>query len=101
VPVVLGTATDLFLVDTPNVFVILGLRALCFLRTGAVARLQYLDKGLPLVLAFIGGKMVIPPRVHIPVRASLGVVFVILGGTVTASLISKPPASKVDCPRAG
>lgn len=91
VPAVLGITTDLFIVYTSNVFAILGLRALYFLLTGAVARLQYLDKGLALVLAFIGGKMVVSPWVHIPVLASLAVVFAILGATVAASLMSKPP----------
>ncbi len=91
VPAVLGITTDLFIVYTSNVFAILGLRALYFLLTGAVARLQYLDKGLALVLAFIGGKMVASPWVHIPVWASLAVVFAILGTTVAASLMVPPP----------
>ena len=94
VPAVLGITADLFIVYTSNVFAILGLRALYFLLTGAVARLQYLDKGLALVLAFIGGKMVASPWVHIPVWASLAVVFAILGATVAASLMTKPPPAE-------
>ena len=92
VPAVLGITTDLFVVYTSNVFAILGLRALYFLLTGAVARLRFLDKGLALVLAFIGGKMVASPWIHVPVWASLAVVFGILGATVIASLMAGPPA---------
>ena len=93
IPAVFGITHDPFIVYTSNVLAILGLRALYFLLAGVIDRLRFLDEGLAVVLAFIGGKMVGEPWLHIPVSASLGVV----GGVLLISLLASlliPPKKK-------
>jgi tellurite resistance protein TerC len=84
IPAVFGITRDPFIVYTSNVFAILGLRALYFLLAGVIDRLHYLDEGLAFVLAFIGGKMIAEPWLHIPVGISLGVV----GGVLLIALLA-------------
>ena len=50
-------------------------------------RFHYLPVGLGLVLAFVGVKMVIGGHYPIPIGWSLGVVAVLLAGSVAASLL--------------
>lgn len=67
VPACLGITQDMFLVYTSNVFAILGLRALFFLLQGVLESIPGLQAGLALVLAFVGGKMILIyawPNVH-------------------------------------
>ena len=93
IPAVFGITRDPFIVYTSNVLAILGLRALYFLLAGVIDRLRFLDEGLAVVLAFIGGKMVGEPWLHIPVSVSLGVV----GGVLLISLLASlliPPKKK-------
>ena len=93
IPAVFGITHDPFIVYTSNVLAILGLRALYFLLAGVIDRLRFLDEGLAVVLAFIGGKMVGEPWLHIPVSVSLGVV----GGVLLISLLASlliPPKKK-------
>jgi tellurite resistance protein TerC len=59
VPACLGITQDMFIVYTSNVFAILGLRALFFLLQGVLEAIPGLQAGLSLVLAFVGGKMIL------------------------------------------
>jgi len=87
IPAVFGVTRDVFIVYTSNIFAIFGLRALCFLVASLVRRLHYLKPALALVLAFIGGKMILGDRVPISDMLSLAVVGGILAVAALASWI--------------
>jgi tellurite resistance protein TerC len=90
IPAVLGVTSDPFVALTSNLFAVLGLRALFFLVADLLARLRHLKTGLALVLAFVGGRMVLSFALDVPPVASLLVVVSILGGAALASLRSSP-----------
>jgi tellurite resistance protein TerC len=87
IPAVFGVTRDVFIVYSSNIFAIFGLRALCFLVASLVRRLHYLKPALALVLAFIGGKMILGDRVPISDMLSLAVVGGILAVAALASWI--------------
>ena len=90
IPAVFGVTHDPFLVFTSNMFAILGLRALYFLLADFMDRFHYLKYGLGLVLAFVGTKMLIAGFYHVPIGLSLGVIVLLLGGSVVASFLFPP-----------
>lgn len=85
---------DPFIVFTSNIFAIMGLRALYFLLADVADRFHLLKYGLAMVLTFIGAKMLIAPWYHVPVQASLGIVAVLIGASVVASLIATRKVTK-------
>jgi tellurite resistance protein TerC len=95
IPAIFGITTNTFIVYTSNVFAILGLRSLYFLLAGVVEKFHYLKIGLSIVLAFVGVKMLAEGFVkeqfglgkETIIFVSLGVVFVVLAGSVVASLL--------------
>jgi tellurite resistance protein TerC len=112
VPAVLAVSDDAFIVYSSNAFAILGLRALYFLLSGLLEKFHYLSKGLAIILAFIGVKLVLQAThkvittsiPEIPSLLSLGVIIVLLGGSIVLSLL-KPQAAdplepSADGPRA-
>jgi tellurite resistance protein TerC len=90
IPAILAISQDTFIVFTSNVFALLGLRSMFFALAGASEKLCYLKVGLGAVLMFVGVKMVASGVVHVPAFASLGVIAVILGVAVAASLRRAP-----------
>jgi len=86
IPAIFAVTNDPFIVYTSNVFAILGLRSLYFLLAGVVDKFYYLKLGLSVVLVFVGIKMTIVDIYKIPVGLSLGVIFIILAISITASL---------------
>jgi tellurite resistance protein TerC len=84
---IFAVTTDPFIVLTSNVFAILGLRSLYFVLSGAAERFKYVQPGLALVLVFVGVKMVISDWVKIPVLVSLGVIVLLVGGSIAASMV--------------
>ncbi|MCR6668277.1 MAG: TerC family protein [Methyloversatilis sp.] len=86
IPAIFAITTDPFIVLTSNVFAILGLRSMYFLLADMADRFSLLKYGLALVLVFVGTKMLLIDLVKIPVLLSLGVVAVIIGGSVVLSL---------------
>ncbi|MFC5953104.1 TerC family protein [Streptomyces pratens] len=103
VPAVLAVSDDAFIVYTSNAFAILGLRALYFLLAGLLDRFHYLSKGLAIILAFIGVKLVLQashktistsvPEISSPV--SLAVIVVVLAASVAISLLRPAPPHPV------
>jgi tellurite resistance protein TerC len=87
VPAILAVTRDPFIVYTSNVFALLGLRALFFFLAGSVGLFRYLQAGLCAGLMFVGGKLLISEYVHIPIEISLGVLAVVLAGSVVASIL--------------
>jgi tellurite resistance protein TerC len=57
IPAVFAISQDPMIIYTSNIFAVLGLRALFFLLRGAVAKFEYLQQGIAIVLVFIGAKM--------------------------------------------
>jgi tellurite resistance protein TerC len=112
VPAVLAVSDDPFIVYSSNAFAILGLRALYFLLAGLLAKFHYLSKGLAIILAFIGVKLVLQAGhkvistsiPEIPSLVSLGVIIVVLTGSIILSLRSpqpeEDPAPELDEPAA-
>ncbi len=117
IPAVFGLTKEPYLVFTANAFALLGLRQLYFLLSGLLDRLVYLGKGLAVVLAFIGVKLVLE-ALHtneldfvnggepvawvpqLPSWLSLGVIIVTLAVTTLASLLaSRSRGSVAGTPR--
>jgi tellurite resistance protein TerC len=90
IPAVFGVSSDPFIVYTSNIFAILGLRSLYFALAGMMERFHHLKVGLALVLAFVGGKMLLAGVFKVPIGWSLGVVLLLLAGSVAASLLFPP-----------
>jgi len=101
VPAVLALSRDPFVIFSSNAMAILGLRSLYFMLAGARSTLVHLNKGLGVILFYVGVKMIIADWIHIPTLVSLGVIAVVLTITVIASLHTnkkrggppKPPGS--------
>jgi tellurite resistance protein TerC len=87
IPAVFAVTEDPFIVLTSNIFAVLGLRALYFVLAGVLGKFRYLKIGLALVLAFVGLKMVLSKIYPIPVGVSLGVVLLLLVGSILFSLL--------------
>ena len=95
IPAIFGITTNPFIVYTSNVFAILGLRSLYFLLAGVVEKFHYLKFGLSIVLTFVGVKMLTEGYVmkytglskEAVIAGSLGVVAIVLVGSVAVSLM--------------
>lgn len=88
VPAVFGVTTDPFIVYTSNIFAIAGLRALFGVLSQAVSDLEYLEKAVAVVLAFIAVKLgaeAFDITLVTPLQ-SLAVVLTLLSGGVFLSL---------------
>ncbi|HEY5777794.1 MAG TPA: TerC family protein [Terrimicrobiaceae bacterium] len=101
IPAVLSITSNAFIVFTSNIFAILGLRSLYFALNGVMGLFRYLGLGLAIILVFIGSKMLLTSiHVHIPIGLSLGVIAVVLLGSVFASLaigtVSKGEAASAE-----
>lgn len=86
IPAIFAVTRDPFIVYTSNICAVLGLRALYFLLASIVDKFVYLKLGLSIVLIFIGAKMLLESFIHIPILAALGVVGVVLGTSILASV---------------
>jgi len=90
-PAVLALTQDRFVALSSNAFAVLGLRALYFMFADLHDRFRYLEPGLAIILAFVGLKMILEAGIgsltlHISTPISLGVIVVVLGGAITASM---------------
>lgn len=95
IPAILAITQDEFLVFSSNAFAILGLRALYFLLAGVKDRFVYLDRGLGVVLGFVGVKFILEGfDVHIPVGYSLGFIAVVLTITIWLSWRRSAPTAE-------
>src|SRR5690625_7847220 len=80
VPAVFAVSQDPFVIYTSNIFAILGLRSLYFALAALMHRFVYLRHALALVLAFIGGKIMLQPWLTLPAALSLGITLTLLAG---------------------
>jgi TerC family integral membrane protein len=88
IPAVFGVTQDPFIVYTSNMFAIASLRSLFAIIAVKMGELEYLEKAVAVVLAFIGCKMVLDVGldIEIPTSASLLVVVAALTAGVGLSL---------------
>jgi tellurite resistance protein TerC len=107
IPAIFGLTQDPFIVFTATIFALMGLRQLYFLLGGLLDRLVYLSRGLAVILAFIGAKLVLE-ALHtnevqwvnggdpvewapiIPIWLSLMVIIGVLAVTTVLSLVVAP-----------
>ena len=104
VPAIFALTREPLIVFTSNVCAILGLRAMYFLLAGAMERFHLIGYGLACVLIFVGLKMVWLNAAfdgHFPITWSLGIITLLIGGSVAASLAfpRRPAAGTVDIQR--
>jgi tellurite resistance protein TerC len=107
IPAIFGLTKDPFVVFTATIFALMGLRQLYFLLGGLLDRLVYLPKGLSVILAFIGVKLILEAlasnELHwvnggdpvdwapvVPIWMSLAVIGGVLVGTTLLSLFVPP-----------
>lgn len=95
IPAIFAITSDPFIVLTSNIFAILGLRAMYFLLADMADRFTYIKYGLALVLVFIGIKMILIDIYKIPVGISLGVVALLIGGSILISWVKTKPQEKI------
>lgn len=95
IPAIFGLTKSAYVITTANIFALMGLRQLYFLLAGLLSRLIYLSRGLSIILAFIGVKMILEalhgngidvPEVSLEV--SLGVIVTTLVFTAITSLVA-------------
>ncbi|TGK33841.1 TerC family protein [Leptospira gomenensis] len=95
IPAIFSITTDPLIVYTSNIFAILGLRSLYFMLSGVMELFVFLKRGVSLLLAFVGIKLLLPlfspyvfgHEVHIPILISLAVIV----GTLTLSILASVP----------
>jgi TerC family integral membrane protein len=64
IPAIFGLTSDAYIIFTANALALMGLRQLYFLIEGLLEKVVYLNKGLALILGFIGIKLVIEALHH-------------------------------------
>jgi tellurite resistance protein TerC len=88
IPAVFAISQNLFVVFTSNIFAIMGLRALFFLIENVLHRFHYLQKGLAVILLFIGLKMLLGIfGLHISSIASFSVIIFAFSASIILSTI--------------
>ncbi|TGL47592.1 TerC family protein [Leptospira wolffii] len=94
IPAIFSITQDSFIIYTSNVFAILGLRSLFFLLGGVMELFIYLKKGVALLLAFVGIKLLLPAFsgyvfgkvIHVSIEISLIVIVAALALSILASI---------------
>ncbi|MEQ9305689.1 MAG: TerC/Alx family metal homeostasis membrane protein, partial [Marinoscillum sp.] len=101
IPAAFAISQNEFVIYTSNIFAVMGLRAMFFLLANVLDKFYLLQKGLSIVLVFIGVKMMLEmeiiqqglgyvfgtDHVHIPIFVSFGVIMLLLIGSIVLSLI--------------
>lgn len=88
IPAAFAITQNEFVIYTSNIFAIMGLRAMFFLLANVLEKFYLLQKGLSVVLIFIGAKMLAEIiDLHIPIFLSFGVIIGALTLAIVFSLI--------------
>jgi TerC family integral membrane protein len=94
IPAIFGLTNDAYIVFTANALALMGLRQLYFLISGLLEKIIYLNKGLAVILGFIGIKLIIEAlhhsrldswgRFHLPeIGTFTSLIFIVATLTVT------------------
>lgn len=88
IPAAFAITQNEFLIYTSNIFAVLGLRAMFFLLAGIIDKFYLLQKGLSIILFFIGAKMLLEIfDMHVPIALSFSVILVTLTLSIVFSVI--------------
>lgn len=101
IPAAFAITQNEFVIYTSNIFAVMGLRAMFFLLANVLDKFYLLQKGLSIVLIFIGAKMMLEMQiiqdglgyvfgvdhVHVPIFLSFGVIIFVLFASIVLSLI--------------
>lgn len=101
IPAAFAITQNEFVIYTSNIFAVMGLRAMFFLLANVLDKFYLLQKGLSIVLIFIGAKMLLEmsfiqqglgalfgvEHVHIPIFLSFGIIIAALTLSIVFSLI--------------
>jgi tellurite resistance protein TerC len=84
IPAAFAITQNEFLIYTSNIFAVMGLRAMFFLLSGVIDKFYLLQKGLSIILFFIGAKMLLE---IIPYKISPILSFSVIIVTLTLSIV--------------
>ncbi len=84
IPAAFAITQNEFLIYTSNIFAVLGLRAMFFLLAGIIDKFYLLQKGLSVILFFIGAKMLLE-IIHFEIPVVLS--FLVIIATLTLSIV--------------
>lgn len=98
IPAVLSITRVPFIAYTSNIMAVMGLRSLYVLLAAMLARLRFLHFGLAAVLAFAALKMLLADWIEVGPMLSLLVIAILLGITITLSLIFAKPRPQLEAP---
>ena len=96
IPAAFAITQNPFLIYTSNIFAVMGLRAMFFLLSGIIDKFYLLQKGLSIILFFIGAKMLLE-IIHFEIDVVLS--FLVIIATLALSIIFSvviPKKHKVD-----
>ena len=95
IPAAFAITQNEFLIYTSNIFAVLGLRAMFFLLAGIIDKFYLLQKGLSIILFFIGAKMLMEIfDMHVPVQLSFAVIVATLTLSIVFSILVPKKAGK-------
>ena len=90
IPAAFAITQNQFVIYTSNIFAILGLRAMFFLLANILNKFYLLQKGLSIILIFIGVKMLLEIiHVYVPIGLSFAVILATLFFSILLSLVFK------------
>jgi tellurite resistance protein TerC len=84
IPAAFAITQSEFLIYTSNIFAVMGLRAMFFLLSGIIDKFYLLQKGLSIILFFIGAKMLLE-IIHVELPPVLS--FAVIIATLTLSIV--------------
>ena len=88
IPAAFAITQDPFIVFTSNIFAVMGLRALFFLLQNVLHKFHHLQKGLSIILIFIGAKMfLLLFGFHLPPLISFSIIMLVLGASLALSVV--------------
>ncbi len=88
IPAAFAITQNEFVIYTSNIFAVMGLRAMFFLLANILDKFYLLQKGLSVVLIFIGAKMLAEIiDLHVPIFLSFGIIIGALTFAIVFSLI--------------
>jgi tellurite resistance protein TerC len=88
IPAAFAITQNEFLIYTSNIFAVMGLRAMFFLLAGVIDKFYLLQKGLSIILFFIGAKMLLEIfDIHVHVGLSFTVIILTLALSIIFSIL--------------
>ncbi len=98
-PAVIAITLNFFIAYTSNISAILGLRSLYTVLAMVLYKLDYLNKGLSVVLVYFGSEMIVGELGYrVPTVISIGIVLSVIGVAVLISLVRKRPPAGNEAP---